>query len=85
MEAIRDPTVWAVTLVSFTNGLPTGGFGAFGNIIITEFGFTQLQTYLLAIAQGGVIVTFLFSAVLLAKRFKQRLLVELVSQSCIIC
>ena len=79
LEAIRDPTVWSVTLISFTNGLPTGGFGAFGNIIVKEFGFTQLQTYLLAIAQGAVIVTFLFSGVWLAKIYKQRLLVAFVS------
>ena len=28
-EALLDPVVWAVTLVSFTNALPTGGVGAF--------------------------------------------------------
>ncbi|KAI5117294.1 hypothetical protein M0805_006816 [Coniferiporia weirii] len=78
VEALSDPTVWAVTLTSFTNGLPTGGIGAFGNIILSAFGFSQLQIYLLAIAQGAVIVTFLFSAAWLAKRYKQRLLVSFI-------
>ncbi|KDQ29150.1 hypothetical protein PLEOSDRAFT_1063915 [Pleurotus ostreatus PC15] len=52
VEALKDLTVWAIVLISFTNALPTGGLGAFSNIILTEFGFSQLQTYLLAIAQG---------------------------------
>lgn len=37
VEALTDPTVWAVTLISFTNALPTGGLGAFSNIIISAF------------------------------------------------
>lgn len=37
VEALRDPIVWAVTLISFTNALPTGGLGAFSNIIISAF------------------------------------------------
>lgn len=74
MEAIRDPVVWGCTLISFTNALPTGGIGAFSNIILKEFGFTQLQTYLLAIAQGTIIMAFLFSAAYLSSHYKQRLI-----------
>ena len=37
VEAFLDPTVWAVVLISFTNALPTGGLGAFSNIILTAF------------------------------------------------
>ncbi|EJD48810.1 MFS general substrate transporter [Auricularia subglabra TFB-10046 SS5] len=73
-EACRDPLVWGVTLVSFTNGLPPGGLGAFSNIILNAFGFTRLQTYLLAIAQGAIIMALLFAAAWLSKRFNQRLL-----------
>ncbi|KAL0949647.1 hypothetical protein HGRIS_009691 [Hohenbuehelia grisea] len=73
-EALMDPVVWGITLISFTNALPTGGLGAFSNIILTEFGFTQLQTYLLAIAQGVIIMLFLFSAAYLSKRYNQKLL-----------
>lgn len=74
VEGFKDWTVWAVTLISFTNALPTGGLGAFSNIILNAFGFTQLQTYLLAIAQGAIIMLFLFSAAFLSKRFNQTLL-----------
>lgn len=74
MEGFTDPTVWAVTFISFTNGLPTGGLGAFSNIILSAFGFTQLQTYLLAIAQGAIIMAFLFSGAWLSTRYNQKLL-----------
>lgn len=36
-EALKDWTVWAIVIISFTNALPTGGLGAFSNIILTEF------------------------------------------------
>lgn len=78
IEAFSDPTVWSVVLISFTNALPTGGLGAFSNIILKAFGFTQLQTYLLAIAQGAIIMIFLFSAAYLSKRYNQKLLLAFI-------
>ncbi|KAJ6539196.1 major facilitator superfamily domain-containing protein [Mycena capillaripes] len=77
-EAFKDPTVWIVTLISFTNALPTGGLGAFSNLILVAFGFTTLQTYLLAIAQGSIIMIFLFSAAYLAKIYNQKLLLAFI-------
>ncbi|KAJ3808779.1 major facilitator superfamily domain-containing protein [Lentinula aff. lateritia] len=78
IEAFKDPIVWSVTLISFTNGLPTGGLGAFSNLIITAFGYTQLQTYLLAIAQGVIIMTALFSGAYLSKRYGQKLVLAFI-------
>ncbi|KAJ3864880.1 major facilitator superfamily domain-containing protein [Lentinula novae-zelandiae] len=78
VEAFKDPIVWSVTLISFTNGLPTGGLGAFSNLIITAFGYTQLQTYLLAIAQGIIIMTALFSGAYLSKRYGQKLVLAFI-------
>ncbi|KAI0788149.1 hypothetical protein C8Q74DRAFT_1216610 [Fomes fomentarius] len=49
----------------FTNGMPTG-LGAFANLIIKDFGHTVLQTYLLNIAQGAVIIIYFSGAILLA-------------------
>ncbi|KAH8106299.1 MFS general substrate transporter [Cristinia sonorae] len=74
IEALLDPTVWAIVGISFTNALPTGGLGAFSNIILKAFGFTRLQTYLLAIAQGVIIMSFLFSAAYLSKRYNNKLI-----------
>nr|VWP02591.1 Mitogen-activated protein kinase hog1 (MAP kinase hog1) (EC (BcSAK1) (Stress-activated mitogen-activated protein kinase) [Ganoderma boninense] len=73
-EAFTDPVVPSCTLTPFTNGLPPGGLGAFSNLIITAFGYTQLQTYLLAIAQGAIIMAFLFSAAHLSKKYNQKIL-----------
>ena len=42
-------------------------------------GFTQLQTYLLAIAQGAIIMTFLFSSAWLSKKYNNKLLFAFVS------
>jgi len=78
LEALYDPSVWAVVMISFTNALPTGGLGAFSNLILTAFGFTQLQTYLLAIAQGVIIMCFLFSAAYLSNRINQKLLLAFI-------
>ncbi|KAJ4473483.1 MFS general substrate transporter [Lentinula lateritia] len=78
VEAFKDPIVWSVTLISFTNGLPTGGLGAFSNLIITAFGYTQLQTYLLAIAQGIIIMTALFSGAYLSNRYGQKLVLAFI-------
>ncbi|KAK7061570.1 MFS general substrate transporter [Favolaschia claudopus] len=77
-EAFKDPTVWLITLISFTNALPTGGLGAFSNLILVAFGFTTLQTYLLAIAQGSIIMIFLFSATYLAKIYNQKLVLAFI-------
>lgn len=47
VEALTDPTVWAVTLISFTNALPTGGLGAFSNLIISAFVRVTVHLYLI--------------------------------------
>ncbi|KAI0709755.1 major facilitator superfamily domain-containing protein [Earliella scabrosa] len=77
-EAVTDPIVLCVTLISFTNGMPTGGLGAYANIVIEAFGYTRLQTYLLNIAQGVVIMSFLFSGAYLSKRYNQKILLAIV-------
>ena len=58
--------------------MPTGGLGAFSNIIIQAFGFTMLQTYLLAIAQGAIIMTFLFSGAYLSKKYNQKIILAII-------
>ncbi|KIM90995.1 hypothetical protein PILCRDRAFT_764847 [Piloderma croceum F 1598] len=77
LEAFFDPTVWAVVLIPFTNALP-GGLAVFSNILLKAFGFTQLQIFLLVIAQGAIIMSFLFTAVYLSKFYSQKLLFEFI-------
>jgi hypothetical protein len=49
--------------------------------LISLQGYSTLQTYLLAIAQGSIIMAWLFSGAWLAKRYNQKLLIEFVRAS----
>ncbi|CCO29287.1 putative transporter C417,10 [Rhizoctonia solani AG-1 IB] len=72
LEALKDLKTWCFYIISFTNALPTGGLGAFSNLIIKDFGFSTLQTDLLAIAQGVIIMLFLFTAAYFSTRTSQK-------------
>lgn len=50
-------------------------FGAYANIIITGFGFTVLQTQLLAMVLGAYIILVLLSSTWLVKKTGQNLLI----------
>jgi len=54
--------------------IPTSGLGAFYNIIINGLGFTVLQTQLLAMVLGVVIISTLMGSAWLVKRTQQNLL-----------
>jgi MFS family permease len=74
-EALRDPQVWAYGLIAFLTTVPTSGLGAFANIIISGFGFTVLQTQLLAMVLGAYIMFVCLSSTWLAKRWNQTLVI----------
>ncbi|KAK4050907.1 hypothetical protein OIO90_004883 [Microbotryomycetes sp. JL221] len=69
IEALTDPQVWTLCLLQILNTVPTGGYGAFGNLIIKSFGFSTLQTSLLSIGQGGVHVMWVLLGAFVATRF----------------
>ncbi|KAF2397261.1 MFS general substrate transporter [Trichodelitschia bisporula] len=75
LEALRDPQTWAYGLIQLCTTLPTSGLGAFANIIISSLHFTTLQTQLLAMVLGAVIIGVLLSATALARKTNQTLLV----------
>lgn len=75
IEALKDPQVWAYGLISFLTTVPTSGLGAFANIIIVGFGFSVLQTQLLAMVLGSYIMFVGLSSTWLAKKFSQTLLI----------
>lgn len=74
-EAFLDPQTYCYCLIAICTTLPTSGLGAFANIIITGFKFTVLQTQLLAMVLGAVIITILLSSTWLVKRTGQNCLV----------
>ncbi|EPS43147.1 hypothetical protein H072_2914 [Dactylellina haptotyla CBS 200.50] len=75
IEALKDPQCWCYGGIQLCTTLPTSGLGGFANIIITGFKFTVLQTQLLAMVLGAVIIIVLLSSTFLAKKTKQTTLI----------
>ena len=76
-EGLKDPQVWAYSMVSLTTTLPTSGLGAFSNIVIKSFGFTLLETQLLAMVLGFYIIIILLGSAWIVKRTGQTVYVML--------
>ncbi|KAL5398920.1 hypothetical protein PMIN02_001000 [Paraphaeosphaeria minitans] len=74
-EALFDPQSWCYCLIAICTTLPTSGLGGFANIIIKGFDFSVLETQLLAMVLGVVIILTLISATWLANKTQQNLLV----------
>ena len=75
IEAFKDPQMYGYCLIQICTTLPTSGLGAFANIIITSFNFTNLETQLLAMVLGFYIIIVLFSSMWLVNKTGQNLLV----------
>ncbi|GAB1310665.1 Thiamine pathway transporter THI73 [Madurella fahalii] len=76
-EALKDPQAWGYALIQLCTTLPTSGLGSFQGIIIQGFGFSTLQTQLLAMVLGAYIIIVLLSSSWLVKKTGQNLLVML--------
>ncbi|PKS04982.1 hypothetical protein jhhlp_008348 [Lomentospora prolificans] len=76
-EGLLDPQVWAYCMVSLTTTLPTSGLGGFANIIIKSFGFSLLQTQLLAMVLGFYIIIVLLGSSWIVKKTNQTIYVML--------
>jgi MFS family permease len=77
LEGFKDPQAWGYALIQLCTTLPTSGLGSFQGIIIKSFGFTTLQTQLLAMVLGAYIIIVLLSSAWLVKKTSQNLLVML--------
>ena len=75
IEALTDVQCWCYCLIQICTTLPTGGLGAFANIIIKGLGFTTLQVQLLAMVLGAYIIIILFSSAWLVKKTGQNTLI----------
>lgn len=67
-EALKDPQTWAYALLKFLTALPSGGLGAYQGILVSSFGFTTLQTQLLAMVQGAWQIFILLSSLWVVKK-----------------
>lgn len=73
-EALMDPQAYCYMGIQFFTTLPTSGLGAFYNIIIKGLGFTVLQTQLLAMVLGVVIIGTLMGSAWITKKTNQTIL-----------
>lgn len=76
-EGLKDPQTWGYGLIALCTTLPTSGLGAFANIIISSFGFTVLETQLLAMVLGFYIIIVLLTSAWIVNKTHQNLLVML--------
>jgi hypothetical protein len=75
IEALTDPKTWCFCLIALTTTLPNSGLTSFANIVIESLNFTVLQTQLLAMVQGAVLIIVLFSSTGLANKYQQNTLI----------
>ncbi|KNG47239.1 allantoate permease [Stemphylium lycopersici] len=73
-EALLDPQTYCYMGIQVFTTLPTSGLGAFYNIIIEGLGFTVLETQLLAMVLGVVIIFTLMSSAWIVRKTQQNLL-----------
>ena len=77
-EALRDPQTYCYMLIQICTTLPTSGLGAFYNIIIKGLSFSVLETQLLAMVLGAVIIFTLMTSAWATKKWNQNLYTMLV-------
>ncbi|KAK5100058.1 hypothetical protein LTR70_008020 [Exophiala xenobiotica] len=70
-EAFLDPQLYCRMLIAICTTLPTSGLGAFYGIVVSGLGFSVLETQLLAMVLGVVIILILLSSAFLVKKYKQ--------------
>ncbi|KAJ1713527.1 pantothenate transporter [Aspergillus flavus] len=68
-EALADYKIYILFFFQVANNIPNGGLTMFSAIVVKGFGFTTLQTYLLAIPTGAVHAFFALGSTYLASRF----------------
>jgi len=73
-EAFTDPQLYCHMLIAICTTLPTSGLGAFYGIVVNALGFSVLETQLLAMVLGVVIILILLSSAFLVKKYKQNCL-----------
>ncbi|CAI7658586.1 unnamed protein product [Penicillium bialowiezense] len=78
IEALKDPQVWLYVFIQIVIQIPTGGLGSFSTILIKNFGFTELQTELLSMVNGGVQCFVLLTSAWLSRHFNQTVIFQLV-------
>ncbi|KAK1703412.1 major facilitator superfamily transporter [Colletotrichum lupini] len=73
-ECCRDPIFWFAGVNAFLSSVPNGGLTTFGSIIMTSFGFNNLQTILIDIPRSVMsVLIFICVGLLTSKKANLRL------------
>jgi hypothetical protein len=71
IEALKDPQVYCYGLIQLFTTIPQSGIGAFANIIINSLGFSVLNTQLLSMVIGALIMCVPLGSAYLVKKYHQ--------------
>lgn len=69
-EAFRDPQTYLLFSIALLNTIPAGGIASFGSIVIHGFGFSALNTTLLNIPQGAILLISILGCGWIVSHFK---------------
>lgn len=69
-ECLVDPKTWLILSIELLTQIPNGGTHSFSNIVITSFGFTDLQSTLINIPYSILSAAVIFGTGWLAGRFR---------------
>ncbi|KAJ5765637.1 hypothetical protein N7520_005196 [Penicillium odoratum] len=78
-EAFTDPQLYAFALIQMLTTIPSGGIGAFANIIVSSFGFSTWASQLLLMVTGAVTAITMISSAYLDRHFKQTIIIMILS------
>ncbi|KAJ5736527.1 uncharacterized protein N7483_001652 [Penicillium malachiteum] len=78
-DAFTDPQLYAFVLIQLFTTIPSGGIGAFANIIVASFGFSTWASQLLLMVVGAVTAITMISSAYLDRYFKQTILIMISS------
>jgi sugar phosphate permease len=77
LEGLLDPQIWCYGIAGLCASLPSVGLASFANILINSFGFDILQTQLLTMVTGVLVITVMLGSTWLVKKTNQTILVML--------
>jgi hypothetical protein len=71
LECLMDPKTWLIFSMSLLTQIPNGGTQNFGNLVLKSFGFTSLQSTLLAIPASVISAGTIAGTGWIAGRYRQ--------------
>ncbi|CAG9998578.1 unnamed protein product [Clonostachys byssicola] len=85
-ECLIDPKTWLIFFIQLLTQIPNGGTQSFNNIVITSFGFTELQSTLINIPYSLICAGIIAATGFLAGRYRSLncLLIVIVVIPCIV-